>query len=154
GLDPSDVERLQTRTEGWAAGLHLAALSVQAQQDRRAFIEAFAGDDRQIGDYLHEVLDDQPAELRDFLLRTSILDRMCAPLCDAVTGRSDGAQQLVAVERSNLFLVPLDTHRTWYRYHHLFRDLLRHELELADPDLVIELHRRASAWQQEHGDTD
>ena len=150
-LDSRQVELLLARTEGWAAGLRLAGLSVQAQEDRRAFIEEFAGDDRQIGDYLHEVLDDQPAPLRSFLLQTSILERMCAPLCDVVTGAGDAAARLEEVERSNLFLVSLDSHREWYRYHHLFRDLLRNELARDDPELVSALHRRASAWHEEHG---
>ena len=154
GLEPSDVELLHARTEGWAAGLQLAALSVQAQQDRRAFIQVFAGDDRQIGDYLHEVLDDQPPGLRDFLLRTSILERMCAPLCDALTGSQDSATQLEQAEHSNLFLVPLDSHREWYRYHHLFRELLRHELARTHPDLVDELHRKAAVWHRDAGDID
>jgi LuxR family maltose regulon positive regulatory protein len=154
GLDPADVELLQARTEGWAAGLRLAALSVQAKEDKHAFVEAFSGDDRQIGDYLHEVLDDQPAPLRDFLLQTSILERFCAPLCNTVTGRDDAAVQLQSIERSNLFLVPLDVHREWYRYHHLFRDLLQHELVRAGPTLVAELHRRAHAWHLAAGDID
>src|SRR5262249_47732615 len=89
GLDVAEGELLRVRTEGWAAGLRLAALSLEAHGDRHAFVEMFAGDDRQIGDYLHEVLADQPADVRDFLLRTSILERLCAPLCDAVTGRTD-----------------------------------------------------------------
>jgi LuxR family maltose regulon positive regulatory protein len=151
GLARADVALLRARTEGWAAGLQLAALSLQGQDDKHAFVEAFAGDDRQIGDYLKEILAEQPPALREFLLRTSILERMCAPLCDAVTGREDGAEQLAAIERSNLFLVSLDTRREWYRYHHLFRDLLRHELERAR---AIDLHRRASAWWRERGDAD
>jgi LuxR family maltose regulon positive regulatory protein len=154
GLDASDVELLRARTEGWAAGLQLAALSVQAQQDRRAFIDAFAGDDRQIGDYLHEVLDDQPPPLRDFLLRTSILERMCAPLCDVLTEAGDSAARLEEAEHSNLFLVPLDSRREWYRYHHLFRELLRHELARTHPDLVDELHRKAAAWHRDEGEID
>jgi LuxR family transcriptional regulator, maltose regulon positive regulatory protein len=153
-LDRSQVESLQARTEGWAAGLRLAGLSVQAQSDRLAFIEEFAGDDRQIGDYLHEVLDDQPAGLRTFLLRTSILERMSPPLCNVLTGARDAAVRLAEVERSNLFLIPLDSHREWYRYHHLFRDLLRHELAHDDPKLVSELHRRAAHWHREEGDVD
>jgi LuxR family maltose regulon positive regulatory protein len=151
GLDHSDVELLRARTEGWVAGLQLAALSLQAHEDRRAFVAAFAGDDRQIGDYLHEVLAEQPRALREFLLLTSILERMCAPLCDAVTGDTGAADQLAAIERSNLFLFSLDTHREWYRYHHLLRDLLRSELRRASPEVVPDLHRRASAWHAEAG---
>jgi LuxR family transcriptional regulator, maltose regulon positive regulatory protein len=153
-LDRREVGLLVARTEGWAAGLRLAGLSVQAQDDRRAFIEEFAGDERQIGDYLHEVLDDQPDRVRTFLLRTSILDRMCAPACNALTGASDAASRLEEVERANLFLVPLDSHREWYRYHHLFHELLRHELARAHPELVGELHRRAAAWHRDAGDID
>jgi LuxR family maltose regulon positive regulatory protein len=150
-LDASDVGLLHTRTEGWAAGLGLAALSVERHGDRRAGVEALAGDDRQIGDYLHEVLAEQPEELREFLLRTSILERFSAPLCEAVTGDANARRQLELVERSNLFLVPLGSRSQWYRYHHLFAELLRHELVRASPDLAPELHRRASAWHREHG---
>src|SRR6266511_2588623 len=121
GLDTTDVQRLQARTEGWAAGLQLAGLSLQAQADRHAFVVAFAGDERHIGEYLHEVLREQPEALREFLLRSSILERMCARLCDAVTSRNDAAEQLATAERGNLFLVPLDPRREWFRYHHLFR---------------------------------
>jgi LuxR family maltose regulon positive regulatory protein len=153
-LDLPEVEVLQVRTEGWVAGLRLAALSVQAQEDPRQFIAGFAGDDRQVGDYLHEVLADQPTGLRTFLLRTSVLDRMSAPLCDVLTGAGDAAARLDEIEHANLFLVPLDSHREWYRYHHLFRDLLRHELVRAHPDLVPALHRRAAAWYREDGATD
>lgn len=154
GLERPEVELLQARTEGWAAGLQLAALSLRTQKDRQAFLKAFAGDDRQIGEYLNEVLDGQPARLREFLLRTSILDRMCADLCDAVVGKGDAAEQLAAAERSNLFLVPLDARREWYRYHHLFSDLIRHELDRTDPAVVPELHRRAAAWHREKGEVE
>jgi LuxR family maltose regulon positive regulatory protein len=150
GLDPADVELLRARTEGWAAGLQLAALSVRTAENRRAFVRDLAGSDRLLGDYLRELLADQPGSLRDFLLQTSIVERLCAPLCDAVTGRDDGREQLEAVERSNLFLVALDERREWFRYHHLFRDLLRHELGRASGDLAPALHRRASAWHSRH----
>jgi LuxR family maltose regulon positive regulatory protein len=152
GLNSVEVDLLQARTEGWAAGLQLAALSARAHEDRHAFVEEFAGDDRQIGDYLHEVLAEQPAVLRDFLLRTSILDRMCAPLCEAVTGLADAADRLDEVARANLFVVDLDSRREWHRYHHLFRDLLRHELERGAPESIPALHRRASAWHRAAGD--
>ena len=152
GLDAADVRRLVDRTEGWAAGLRLAALSLQTQADRKTFVETFAGDDRQIVDYLHDVLLQQPVSLRDFLLKTSILERMCGPLCDAVTGRDDGAAQLEQLYRSNLFMVALDTRAYWYRYHHLFRDLLRHELRRVHPELVTGLHRRACEWHRAEGD--
>ena len=153
-LEADDVALLRKRTEGWAAGLQLAALSARAVDDRRAFVRGFAGDDRLLGDYLREVLADQPPSLRDFLLQTSILERLCAPLCDAVTRRDDATQLLDAVERSNLFLVSLDTRREWHRYHHLFRELLRHELTRAAPDVMADLHRRASAWLAMHGEVD
>jgi LuxR family maltose regulon positive regulatory protein len=154
GLDGTDVALLRTRTEGWAAGLQLAGLSLQGQENRHAFVEAFAGDDRHIGDYLHELLADHPPALREFLMRTAILERMCAPLCDAVTGKTDAAARLEELQRANLFLVPLDTRGEWYRYHHLFRDLLRHELARAEPSATAELHRRAAAWHRDHGTAD
>jgi len=153
-LDPDDVALLQTRTEGWAAGLQLAALSLGSREDRHAFVQEFAGDDRQIGDYLHEVLADLPQALREFLLRCSILERMSAPLCDAVTDAGDSAERLEHAERLNLFLVPLDSQRRWYRFHHLFRDLLRHELDRSSPGLAGALHRRAAAWYRDEGDAD
>ncbi|HEX5299648.1 MAG TPA: hypothetical protein VFW50_21895, partial [Streptosporangiaceae bacterium] len=151
-LVPADIRALQHRTEGWAAGLHLAGLSLRGRPDPSAFIRAFAGDDRQIVDYLlAEVLDGLPAEIRGFLLRTSVLDRLSGPLCDAVAG-GEGAQRILEeMERSNLFLVRLDTRRRWYRYHHLFGDLLRHELDRAEPGLAAVLHRRAWEWHQAHG---
>jgi LuxR family maltose regulon positive regulatory protein len=154
GLDPADVNVLRKRTEGWAAGLQLAALSARTLENRHAFIEDFAGSDWLLGDYLREVLADQSPSLREFLLQTSILERLCAPLCDAVTGRDDGAEQLDTVERSNLFLVSLDTRREWHRYHHLFRELLRHELTRTARGLISDLHRRASAWHRKHGNLD
>jgi LuxR family transcriptional regulator, maltose regulon positive regulatory protein len=152
GLEVEDVTRLQRRTEGWAAGLYLAALSIRGRADARHFIESFAGDDRQIVDYLSsEVLAGQSPGLRRFLLRTSILDRFCGPLCDAVTGVEGSAPVLEEVERQNLFLVPLDRTRDWYRYHHLFGELLRHELQRTDPESVPELHRRAHEWFRAEG---
>jgi LuxR family maltose regulon positive regulatory protein len=146
-LSGPDIDRLQARTEGWPAALYLAALSLQGRSDPSGLIEAFAGDDRHVVDYLTgEVLARQPAELRSFLLRTSILSRLCGPLCDAVTEADGSAQVLAELERSNLLLLPLDTKREWYRYHQLFAELLRHELEQAEPELVPALQRRASAW--------
>jgi len=151
-LSGEEVARLHQRTEGWPAGLYLAALSLRDRDDRARFIESFAGDDRHIVDYLSsEVLGDQPEELRAFLLSTSILDRLCGPLCDAVTGRDDGAEMLERIERRNLFVSPLDTTRTWYRYHRLFAQLLRHELELTDGGATADLHRRACEWCSEAG---
>jgi len=151
-LPSSDVERLQMRTEGWPAALYLAALSLRGQDDPSALIDSFAGDDRHLVDYLSaEVLARQPPELRSFLLRTSILKRLCGPLCDAVAGRDRSARVLVELERSNLLLIPLDARREWYRYHQLFAELLQYELARTEPDFVPTLHRRASAWYREAG---
>jgi len=150
-LDPVDLARLQQRTEGWAAGLQLAALSLDGREDSADFIASFAGDDRPVVDYLgSEVLDGQPEEVREFLLRISVLERLSGPLCDAVAGVARSAQMLDRLERAGLFLVPLDDKRRWYRCHHLFGGLLRHELGRADPALAPELHRRACAWYREH----
>ena len=155
GLTDEDVERLVLRTEGWAAGLYLAALSLSGRQDPSAFIAAFAGDDRHIVDYLGgEVLDGLDQETRGFLVRTSILERVSAPLCDHLLGSRDAAGKLFEVERANLFLVPLDARREWYRYHHLFADLLRHELERSEPEAIADLHRRAAEWLGANGAVD
>ncbi len=152
-LAASDVESLEGRTEGWIAALQLAALSMQGRDDVAGFIAGFAGDDRYIVDYLiEEVLHRQPDQVRSFLLQTSILDRLSGPLCDAVTERGDGKATLDALERGNLFLVPLDDRRRWYRYHHLFADVLRARLADELPELVPDLHRRASAWYQANGE--
>jgi LuxR family transcriptional regulator, maltose regulon positive regulatory protein len=152
GLDSADVARLRRRTEGWAAGLYLAALSLRGQPDPRGFIQAFAGDDRHIVDYLGaEVLAGQEQDVQAFLLQTSILDRLCGPLCDTVTEGSGSAGMLERIERSNLFVRSLDAKREWYRYHRLFSELLHHELRRRSPDLVPTLHRRASAWHRRHG---
>jgi LuxR family maltose regulon positive regulatory protein len=152
GLDPGDITRLQQRAEGWAAGLYLAALSLRGRADAHGFIEAFAGDERHVVDYLGaEVLDQQSEPIRAFLLHTSILDRLCGSLCDAVTDAEGSGATLEEIERSNLFLAPLDTKRHWYRYHRLFGELLRHELELREPGVAETLHRRASAWHQDEG---
>jgi LuxR family transcriptional regulator, maltose regulon positive regulatory protein len=168
GLVPRHVAALEARTEGWAAGLQLAALSARSRTGSEAqpnggavpvaadgieaFIEAFTGSHRFVLDYLvQEVLDGQPAEVRAFLLDTSVLDEMSGSLCDALTGRSDGQQQLEALERANLFVVPLDDQRRWYRYHHLFADALRSRLTGADPDRVRRLHGLAATWYTAHG---
>ena len=151
-LDAAEVRLLQERTEGWPAGLQLAALSLRDRSDRSEFVRAFAGDDRQIGEYLHEVLLELDASLREFLLRTSILERLCAPLCDAVCGIADSAARLEEAYRSNLFLVALDGRGQWFRYHHLFRDLLRAELVRGERGAAAALHRRAFAWYQANGD--
>jgi LuxR family maltose regulon positive regulatory protein len=151
-LDPETVAHLHERTEGWVTGLFLAALSLHGREDAAAFVEHFAGDDRHIADYLcAEVLEQQRPEMRDFLLRTAILERFCPRLCEAVTGADGGARLLGELERSNLLLVPLDTHREWYRYHHLFGELLRNELTVHEPGSAPALHRRAAAWLLEAG---
>lgn len=125
GLDPQDIAALKERTEGWIAALQLVALSVQGHEDVSGFIARFAGNNRYIVDYLvEEVLQHQPDQVRGFLLPSAVLDRLTGPLCDAVTGRDDGSRMLVALEEDNLFLVPLDDRREWYRYHHLFADVL------------------------------
>ena len=147
GLAPETVKRLHDRTEGWAAGLYLAVLSMRGREDASGFVASFTGSDRRVVDYLAaEVLGEQgPAEL-DFLLYTSVLDRFCAPLCDAVTGARDSRAMLDRIERVNYFLIPLDPRHEWYRYHHLFGELLRHELERRQPGRAAELHRLAGRW--------
>ncbi|MBX0331178.1 LuxR C-terminal-related transcriptional regulator [Oscillochloris sp. ZM17-4] len=151
-LTADDVAALEERTEGWVAGLQLAALSMQGRQDTRAFIRTFAGDHRYILDYLvDEVLQRQPAALRQFLLQTAILDHLHGPLCDAVTGQAGGGARLEALQRGNFFVLPLDDRRQWYRYHHLFADVLAAQLLAEQPDHVAELHRRASLWYEQHG---
>jgi LuxR family transcriptional regulator, maltose regulon positive regulatory protein len=151
-LSASDVATLEERTEGWIAGLQLAALSMQSHQDAPGFIRAFAGDHRYIVDYLvEEVLQRQPDGVRNFLLQTSMLDQLHGSLCDAVTGQQDGNTRLEALERGNFFVVPLDDRRQWYRYHHLFAEVLAAQLRAEQPELVSTLHRRASAWYEQHG---
>lgn len=152
GLASADIQLLHQRTEGWAAGLYLAALSLAGRPDTAAFIRTFAGDNRHIVDYLMaEVLDGRPPHLRSFLLRTSVLGRLSGALCDAVLQTSGSAAVLQKIERENLFVVPLDTSRHWYRYHQLFGDLLRTELRRTEPDLVADLHRRAATWFEAEG---
>jgi LuxR family transcriptional regulator, maltose regulon positive regulatory protein len=154
-LGAGDVARLAERTEGWAAGLVLAGLSLRGRQDPSGFIASFHGDDRHVADYLAaEVLERQPAEIRSFLLRTSVLERLSGPLCDAVLETDGSSGRLGELERSNLFLMPLDDRREWYRYHHLFAELLRLELGQRDPALVPTLHRRAAAWHRQAGNLD
>ena len=152
-LTAADVAALAERTEGWAAALQLAGLSLQGRADPGAVVARFAGDDRFIVDYLaDEVLARLPADVHDFLLRTSVLTRLTGPLCDAVTGQGGGAARLVALDRANLFLVPLDDQRRWYRYHHLFADVLRAHLTEQQPDRVADLHRRACEWLRANGE--
>jgi LuxR family maltose regulon positive regulatory protein len=151
-LDRAVIEQLADRTEGWAAGLILAGISLQRRSDVDAFLEEFSGSNRFVFDYLaEEVLRRQPEELRDFLLQTALLDRVCASLANALTGRSDGQQALEAVESANLFITPLDDERRWYRYHHLFAEFLAGQLQERDPELVRALHSRASAWFHARG---
>ncbi len=152
-LTAPDVAALEARTEGWIAALQLAALSMQGREDVAGFIAGFAGDDRYIVDYLiEEVLQRQPEQVRGFLLRTAVLSRLTGPLCDAVTGQDGGHARLAALDRGNLFLVPLDDRRRWYRYHHLFGDVLHARLLDEQPALVPELHRRAADWHEHNGD--
>ncbi len=155
GLDlrPEAVDALETRTEGWIAALQLAALSMQGRDDVAGFIAGFTGNDRYIVDYLvEEVLARQPDEIRSFLLRTSILDQLSGPLCDAVTGCAGGKAMLERLERANLLVIPLDDRRQWYRYHHLFADVLRAHLEEEQTEQIPDLHRRASEWYEQQGE--
>ena len=155
GLDltSGDIAALEARTEGWIAALQLAALSIQGRDDVAGFIAGFTGDDRYIVDYLiEEVLQRQPGPVRAFLLQTSILGRLSGPLCDAVTGEAGGASMLESLDRGNLFLVPLDDRRRWYRYHRLFADVLLARVVDERPEQVPFLHRRASEWFEQHGE--
>jgi LuxR family maltose regulon positive regulatory protein len=149
-----DISKLDDRTEGWIAALQLAALSLQGRPDPGAFIAGFAGDDRYVVDYLvEEVLQRQPDAIRAFLLQTSVLRRLSSDLCTAVTLADDAASAIEALDRANLFLIPLDDHREWYRYHHLFAEMLRARLLDEQPAAVADLHLRASLWFENHGDT-
>ena len=157
-LDPAHVAALEHRTEGWAAGLQLAALSARGHTGAgdaagvAGFVDAFTGSHRFVLDYLvEEVLNSQPDEVRRFLLDTSVLQQLTGALCDALTGRDDGRQTLEILERGNLFVVPLDDQRQWYRYHHLFADALRARLMAQHPDRMPGLYRAASRWYAEHG---
>jgi LuxR family maltose regulon positive regulatory protein len=152
-LSAQDVAALEGRTEGWIAALQLAALSMQGRDDAAGFIAGFAGDDRYVVDYLaEEVLQRQPDRVQAFLLQTSILGRLNGPLCDAVTGQAGGRAMLEALDRGNLFLVPLDDRRRWYRYHHLFADVLQARLLDERPAQVPDLHLRASVWYEQNGE--
>jgi LuxR family transcriptional regulator, maltose regulon positive regulatory protein len=151
-LTEKEVASLETRTEGWIAGLQLAALSMKGQQDVHGFIQAFAGDHRYIVDYLvEEVLRRQPEPVRNFLLQTSILERLNGSLCDAVTSQLGSKSKLEQLQRNNLFVIPLDDKRHWYRYHHLFGDMLRMHLEAEQPDQLQTLNNRASKWYEQNG---
>jgi LuxR family transcriptional regulator, maltose regulon positive regulatory protein len=165
-LSASDIAALEARTEGWIAGLQLAALALQGtpsqgtlsmegRPDTANFIQAFTGSHRFVLDYLvEEVLQRQPEHVRNFLLQTAILDRLSSPLCDAVTGQEDGRAMLESLERGNLFVIPLDDQRRWYRYHHLFAEVLQAHLREAQPERMSALHRRASEWYEHNGSTD
>jgi LuxR family transcriptional regulator, maltose regulon positive regulatory protein len=162
-LSAADISAVETRTEGWIAGLQMAALALQgmarrgtgstgSRSDTAGFIQAFTGSHRFVMDYLvEEVLQRQPENVRSFLLQTSILHRLCGPLCDAVTGQKDGGRTLEGLERENLFLVPLDDRRQWYRYHHLFAEVLQVRLLVEQPEQLPALHGRASRWYEENG---
>ncbi|KPK05770.1 MAG: hypothetical protein AMJ56_15460 [Anaerolineae bacterium SG8_19] len=163
-LRPEEVAALERRTEGWVAGLQLAALSMQEMPDSAEFVAAFAGDDRYITDYLiGEVIERQSPQVQDFLLKTAIFERFCAPLCDAIlgagdrglgTGKHDHMPSSRAIierlDQRNLFIIPLDNKREWYRYHHLFADFLRARLRDRPEEDIVDLHRRAAAWYEEN----
>jgi LuxR family maltose regulon positive regulatory protein len=153
-LPLADIVTLQHRTEGWAAGLQLASLSLEQREERTDFIRHFSGSHRDVAEFLaHDVLARQPKEMLDFLLDTSLLTRVSAPLADAVLGRKDGAAMLQAIEAANLFLIPLDRERVWFRYHHLFAEFLQSMLLQRAPQRAIELHGRAASWLSDHGQT-
>jgi LuxR family maltose regulon positive regulatory protein len=154
GLTAEDIAALEDRTEGWIAGLQLAAVSLQGQPDKSRLIRSFTGSNRFVLDYLVEdVLSQQPRSLQDFLLQTSILKQLTGPLCDALSGQDNGQATLEMLDRANLFIVPLDNERRWYRYHHLFADLLRRRLHQTQPEQQPILHLRASEWYENNGFT-
>jgi LuxR family transcriptional regulator, maltose regulon positive regulatory protein len=151
-LSAADVAALEAVTEGWIAALQLAALSMRDREDVSGFVESFSGGNRHVLDFLaEEVLERQSEGVREFLLKTSVLERMSAPLCDALTSRNDGQQMLERLEHDNLFLIALDDERRWYRYHHLFADFLRSRLQRGQPERMRELHRRAAEWYERNG---
>ncbi|MEJ2557089.1 MAG: LuxR C-terminal-related transcriptional regulator, partial [Anaerolineae bacterium] len=150
-LSTEELVALEQRTEGWIAGLQLAAASLQGRlaSERQAFVDIFAGDDQYIIDYLvEEVIDRQTPDVQSFLMQTAILERFNADLCDAVTGRNDSRAMLNFLAKANLFIIPLDHKRQWYRYHHLFADLLRYRLKETAPNQIPALHQRASQWYE------
>src|SRR5262245_50172802 len=154
-LPASDVATLVDHCEGWPAGVHLASLSLRHASDRHAVVESLAGDNRYVSDYLkHDLLDGLPDEVRAFLRQTSILSRLSAPLCDVVRGTTASRRLLEGAEHANLFLISLDGRREWYRYHRLFADVLRRDLEETEPESVPVLHLRASGWFEQHGDVE
>ena len=151
-LAPNQIEALTTRTEGWISGLHMAAISMQGRENISEFIQSFTGSNRYIFDYLiEEVLNRQPEKVQKFLLHTSILNRLHSDLCDAVMEQTDSQTILEFLDRTNLFIIPLDSNRDWYRYHHLFADLLHKELVKKHPEIINELHQKAVSWCQKEG---
>jgi LuxR family maltose regulon positive regulatory protein len=155
GLADEDVAHLVARTEGWPAGIYLAALSLAGHEDKPAFVRAFDGTSAHVVDFLSaEVLAGYEPERQAFMLRVSVLERMCGALCDAVTGGEGSQAALASLVRTNLFLLPLDDQRRWFRFHHLFAQLLRVELERREPGAAAELHRRAAVWHAERGTTE
>jgi LuxR family maltose regulon positive regulatory protein len=160
-LSTQDVAALEARTEGWIAGLQLAALALQGtiamrgRKDATGFIKSFTGSHHFVLDYLiEEVLEQQPASVQTFLLQTAVLDQLTGSLCDALTGQGNGQATLEMLQHANLFLVPLDEELRWYRYHHLFSDLLRQRLRQTQPEVILELHQRASEWYEQNGFND
>jgi len=154
-LSAEDIAALETRTEGWIAGLQLAAISMQGRADTASLVQSFTGSHRHVLDYLvEEVLEQQSESVQAFLLHTSILDRLTGTLCDAVTGQDNGRATLEILDRANLFIVPLDDERRWYRYHHLFGDLLRQRLRQTQSEQVPTLHNKASEWYEQKGFVD
>jgi LuxR family maltose regulon positive regulatory protein len=150
-LSEEDISALESRTEGWIAGLQLAAISIQGREDAPGLIKSFTGSHRLVLDYLiEEVLEQQTENLQKFFLQTAILKQLSGPLCDALTSQEDGQVTLEELERSNLFIIPLDNERRWYRYHHLFADLLKQRLKLTHPSLIDDLHAKASTWYEEN----
>jgi len=150
-LSVEDIAALETRTEGWIAGLQLAAISLQGQADTSRLIQSFTGSHRLVLDYLiEEILDQQPEDIQTFLLQTAILNRLTGSLCDSINGRDNGQETLEMLDRANLFIVPLDGERQWYRYHHLFADLLRQRLRQTYPEKISTLHSRASKWYEKN----
>jgi LuxR family maltose regulon positive regulatory protein len=151
-LSEQDIAALETRTEGWIAGLQLAAISMKGHKDTSALIKSFTGSHRYVLDYLmEEVLEQQPENVQTFLLQTAVLNRLTGSLCDALTGQGDGQSTLEYLEHANLFIVPQDNERHWYRYHHLFAELLRQRLRQTQPDWVPILLQLASVWYEENG---
>jgi LuxR family maltose regulon positive regulatory protein len=151
-LSAEDVAALESRTEGWVAGLQLAAISLQGQEETTKLIESFTGSNRLVLDYLvEEVLEQQNESVHSFLLQTAILNRMSGSLCDALIGQDNSQATLDMLERANLFIIPLDEERHWYRYHHLFADLLRERLHIAHPKLISDLHSKAAIWHELNG---